>query len=89
MSEQTKTPQSTKTVIVEAIDHLSPKYLDDVWQFIQFLELKATMTPDDTSEDEALWDTVLANQVYKQQYTDEEIERYESGDDFLKATTDW
>jgi len=89
MSEKIKTPQIIKTVIIEAIDHLPPKYLDDVWQFIQFLEFKATITAADTSEDEALWETVLANRVYKQQHLDEEIERYESGDDFLKATTDW
>lgn len=40
------------------------------------------------SDDEALWDAVQANQAYKAQHPDEELEQYQSGADFLKAVED-
>jgi len=38
--------------IVKALQHLSPKYLLDALQFIQFLEYKSINTPDDAFEEE-------------------------------------
>jgi hypothetical protein len=78
----------TPETIVEALDHLPPEYLPDVLQFIQFLEYKLQASPADHAEDEALWDAVQANQTYKEQHPDEELERYKSGADFLKAVAD-
>jgi hypothetical protein len=80
----------TTNTIVETLQHLSPKYLPDVLQFIQFLEYKSISTPDDATafEDEALWDAVQANQAYKVQHPDEVLERYQSGTEFLKAVED-
>ncbi len=40
----------TVTTIIEALQHLSPKYLPDALQFIQFLEYKSISTPDDAFE---------------------------------------
>ena len=40
-------PTVTTNTIVEALRHLSPKYLLDALQFIQFLEYKSISTPDD------------------------------------------
>ena len=78
----------TTEAIIEELDHLPSEYLPDVLQFIQFLEYKAQAPLDDHSEDESLWDAVQANQVYKEQHPDEELERYKSGADFLKAMAD-
>jgi hypothetical protein len=78
----------TTEIIVEALDHLPPEYLPDVLQFIQFLEYKSQAFPADHVEDEALWDAVQANQTYKEHHPDEELERYKSGSDFLKAMAD-
>lgn len=84
-----KSKKVTTETIVEALDHLPPEYLDDVIQFIQFLEYKSHVAAlDDHSEDEALWEAVQANQAYKEQHSDEELERYKSGADFLKAVAD-
>ncbi len=43
-------PTATTNTIVEALQHLSPKYLLDALQFIQFLEYKSISTPDDAFE---------------------------------------
>jgi hypothetical protein len=39
-------PTVTTNTIVEALQHISPKYLLDALQFIQFLEYKSISTPD-------------------------------------------
>ncbi len=78
----------TTETIVKALDHLSPECLSDVLQFIQFLEFKTQAALDEHSEDEALWDAVQANQAYKAQHPDEELERYKSGSEFLKAVAE-
>jgi len=45
-------PTVTTNTIVEALQHLSPKYLLDALQFIQFLEYKSINAPDDAFERE-------------------------------------
>ncbi len=88
ISRDTTFPTITTDSIIEALQHLSPKYLPEVLQFIQFLEYKSISTPDNASEDEALWDAVQANQAYKTQHPDEVSDRYKSGTEFLKAMED-
>ena len=78
-------PTITSDTIVEALQHLSPKYLPDVLQFIHFLEYKSLNTQDEAEEEEALWNAVQAHQAYKAQHPDEALERYQSGAEFLKA----
>lgn len=45
-------PTITTKTIIEALQHLSPKYLSDALQFIQFLEYKSISTPDGAFERE-------------------------------------
>jgi hypothetical protein len=71
--------------ILEALQRVPPERLPDILQFIEFIEYQTTLAADDSSEDEALWAAVEANQAYKQQHPDEEPERYKSGADFLKV----
>jgi hypothetical protein len=73
----------TTDAIIEALQHLSPKYRPDVLQFIHFLEYKSLNTPDEAGEDDALWDDVQADQTYKAQPPDVVLERYQSGTEFL------
>lgn len=70
--------------IIRGLRNLPTEYLPEVLRFVEFLEHKH----DDTSEDEALWDAVQANQAYKAGHPAEEPERYKSGEDFLKAVED-
>ncbi|MBI1879565.1 MAG: hypothetical protein HYR94_15325 [Chloroflexi bacterium] len=82
------TTQITIDDILDALQRVPPKRLFDILQFIEFIEYQTTLTADDSSEDEALWAAVEANQVYKQQHPDEEPERFRSGTDFLEAVAD-
>jgi len=74
-------PEMMTERIIRGLKHLPAEYLPEVLRFVEFLEYRHG----DTSEDEALWDAVQANQAYKTKHPDEEPERYESGEDFLKA----
>ena len=83
---------SPRTVPVEtvmaALNKLPPDYLAEVMQFIEFLEFKSSVDPGDTSDDASLWVAVEANQAYKHEHPGEELDVYESGEDFLKAFAD-
>ena len=69
----------TTDSIINALQHLSPKYWPDVLQFIHFLEYKSLNT-----EDDALWDVVLTHQSSKTQPPNEAPERYQSGAEFAE-----
>lgn len=69
--EISASPAATIATITERLHELAPEQLEDVLQFVQFLEFKYCLTPADPSEDEALWDAVLAHQKYKEQHSDE------------------
>ena len=75
-------------MIMAALRRLPSVYFADVIQFIEFLDYKATVMPDDSSEDEILWAAVETNRAYKSHHLGEEIERYETGDAFLEAMAD-
>jgi len=74
--------------VAAALSKLPPDYLFEVMQFIEFLEYKSSAKSSDIADDLALWAAVEANQAYKREHPDEENEKYESGDDFLKAFAD-
>ncbi len=80
-------PNRTLVEIVESLRQLPPKNLDDVLQFVHFIEYQLA-TADDHAEDESLWYAVEANKAYKSQHLHEPMERYESGEAFLKALAD-
>ena len=83
---------SERTVPVETVvaapNRLPPDYLAEVMQFIEFLEFKSSVDPGDTSDDASLWVAVEANQAYKHEHPGEELDAYESGEDFLRAFAD-
>ncbi len=86
--ESVDSPAATIAAITARLHELPPEQLEDVLQFVQFLEFKYCLTPDDPSEDEALWDAVLAHQKYKQQHSEEVPEIYNSTQELLKAIAD-
>lgn len=81
-------PAVTMEFIMKALYNLPPEDLPAVLQFIEFLEYKSNIIADNRSEDEALWDAVQANQRYKAEHPNEELERYTSGKEFLNAVAD-
>ena len=87
LTQTQETTNSTLVEIVESLRQLPPDSLDDVLQFVHFLEYQIA-TADDDGEDESLWHAVEANEAYKSQHLHEPMERYESGADFLKALGD-
>jgi hypothetical protein len=78
-------PGAGERVVVAALRKLPPDYLPEVLRYIEFLEYKANQARTDAAEDQALWAAVEANQEYKRQHPDEELEVFETGADFLKA----
>ena len=74
--------------VVAALNKLPPDYLAEVMQFIEFLEYKSSSRAGDIADDFALWTAVEANQAYKREHPDEELDMFKSGEDFLKAFTD-
>ncbi len=87
LSQTQEFPNRTLVEIVESLRQLPPKNLDDVLQFVHFLEYQIA-TADADAEDESLWYAVEANKAYKNQHLHEPMERYESGEAFLKALAD-
>ena len=75
-------------LVAAALSKLPPDYLSEVMQFIEFLEYKSSAGAGDIADDFALWMAVEANQAYKREHPDEELDMFESGEDFLKAFTD-
>jgi hypothetical protein len=75
-------------VVVAALRKLPPDYLPEVLRYIEFLEYKITTARPDAAEDQMLWAAVEANQGYKRRHPDEELQVFETGADFLKATAD-
>ena len=74
--------------IVAALRKLPPDYLPEVLHYIEFLDYKINMARSDAAEEASLWAAVEANQEYKRQHLDEDLEVYETGADFLKAVAD-
>jgi len=74
--------------IIKALRRLPDEYLPEVLQYIEFVEYKTELNEEDIVEDEDLWQAVEVNQAYKEQQPDEPLERYTSGEDFLKAVVD-
>jgi len=72
------------TLIEEALKQLTPEQLLDVYQYILFLHYKP-MLLEEAAEDEALWQAVLAHQVYKANHLDEEPEVYSSKEALQEA----
>jgi len=89
MSVATLSPtEVTNKTIVEALARLPHEALPDLLQFIEFLEYKYYQIIEGASEDEALWEAVQASEAYRKQHPNEELERYSSGPEFLKAVAD-
>ena len=85
--ESMTTPDELLSKILDTLCRLPPERLNDVLDFVQFLEYRI-ISQDDSSEDASLWDAVQANQKYKAEHPDEPIERYQSGKEFLEAVAD-
>ena len=77
--------QVTIQDVETALRRMPPERLKDVLTFIEFTQYQAETEPSD--EDDALWAAVEANQTYKERHPDQ-IERYKSGTEFLKAVAD-
>jgi hypothetical protein len=80
----TQTPTITVEMVTDAITHLNRNQLRDVWQFVQFLDYKATLE-DDGAEDEALWVAVQAHEAYKAQHPEESPEIYHTKEELSRA----
>ena len=84
-------PNVTLEKVEAALRRIPPDRLADVLLFVEFLEYQASnggrRVEQDPSEDAALWAAVEANRVYKAQHPDE-MELYDSGTDFMAATSD-
>lgn len=74
--------------IAAALSKLAPEYLSEVMQFVEFLEYKSSTRAGDIADDAALWTAVEANQAYKREHPGEELDMFESGEDFLKTFAD-
>ena len=74
--------------VISALGRVPVERLPDILQFIEFVEYQTALEVDDSAEDEALWAAIEANQAYKRLHPDEELERYDSGADFIKAVAD-
>jgi hypothetical protein len=83
--EETNSSEVAISAIVERLWQLPPEQLADVLQFVEFLAYKSCITPDDPSEDEALWQAVLAHERYKAEHPDEPIAIYKSREELLAA----
>lgn len=56
----------TVETVTAAIAQLSREQLRDVWQFVQFLDYKASVTEDEVKEDDGRsWVAVQAHETYK------------------------
>ena len=82
----TETPDENTVVI--ALRKLPPDCLPEVLRYIEFLDYKLNATRAEATEEAALWTAVEANQEYKRQHPDEDLEIHETGADFLKAVAE-
>jgi hypothetical protein len=80
------TAEITIDDILDALRRLPPDRLPDVLQFIEFIEYQVTQAETDTSEDEALWAAVEAEQAYRREHPEEVITLHST--DELKAFLD-
>lgn len=71
-------------MVVESLQSLRPAQLAEVWKFIQFLDYKDFL--EDPTEDEWAWRMVQESQRYDQEHPDEPLLRFQSGEEFLRAT---
>ena len=72
---ESPTPLVTVEMVTAALAHLDREQLRDVWQFVQFLDYKATVVEDDAKEDDESkeedgrsWVAVQAHKMYKMRY---------------------
>lgn len=81
------TPLVTVEMVTAALAHLDREQLRDVWQFVQFLDYKASVA-EDVAEDEGLWAAVQAHETYKAQHPDEQPEIYRTKEELARALAD-
>lgn len=79
---------ANERAVITALRKLPPDYLPELLRYIEFLDYKINAARTDAEEEAALWAAVEANQQYKQQHSDEQLEIHETGADFLKAVAD-
>ena len=79
---------TNERAVIAALRKLPPDYLPELMRYIEFLDYKINAARTDAEEEAGLWDAVEANQRYKQQHPDEQLEVHETGADFLKAVAD-
>jgi hypothetical protein len=83
-------PEVTYERVEKELRRLPTKRLKQVLLFVQFLEHveQQGATFEDT-EDEDLWNAVLAHQHYRAGHPEETPEVFDSPDSFLKSTENW
>lgn len=84
-TKQSKTTSTVEGAVIAALRKLPAHYAAEVLRYIEFLDYKVNVMGVDDDEDALLWAAVEANQSYKRQHPDEELEIYETGDAFLMA----
>ncbi len=75
---------------VEAeLRRLPARRLKQVLLFVQFLEHIEQQGEELDSEDQDLWNAVLAHQQYRSDHPDEAPEAFDSPESFLKSSESW
>lgn len=80
--------RANERTVIAALRKLPPDYLPEVLRYIEFLDYKISAARADAEEEAALWAAVQANQEYKRQHPEEDLEIHETGTDFLQAVAD-
>lgn len=81
-------PDIEEGAVVAALRKLPPNDRLEVLRYIEYLDYKANMAHNVVAEDRALWAAVEVNQQFRSRHPDDELEVFETGADFLEATTD-
>ena len=88
VSKRPERPTTDERAVMAALRKLPAQYMVEVLRYIEFLDYKVNVTGTDADEEAALWAAVEANEAYKRSHPDEELEIYETGEDFLEAMKD-
>ncbi len=83
-------PEITYERVEEELRRLPAKRLKQVLLFVQFLEhVEQQGAAFEDTEDEDLWNAVLAHQRYGADHPEETPEVFDSPGSFLKSTENW
>ncbi len=76
--------------VEQELRRLPAKRLKQVFLFVQFLEhIEQQGAALDDTEDEDLWNAVLAHQDHRAKHPDEAVQVFDSPEAFLKVSKSW